>query len=70
MGPLPDDAKAEIERFASRLVQKILHQPIRTLREVATRSQSHSGNLVAAALRLFGLGRRTPKPPDPQRRGD
>ena len=52
---LSDDARAEIERMANRLVQKILHQPISTLREPA--SPEHSAGLLDAALRLFGLRR-------------
>jgi len=40
--------RAEVERMADRLVKKILHRPITTLREAPH-------GLLAAALRLFGL---------------
>jgi len=52
---LPEPARAEVERMANRLVNKILHQPIKTLQE--TPHEEPSGGLLAATLRLFGLGR-------------
>jgi len=52
---LSDEARAEIERMANRLVKKILHQPIATLRE--STSRGHADGLLDAALRLFGLKR-------------
>jgi glutamyl-tRNA reductase len=66
LGDLPESTEAEIERMADRLVKKILHQPIRSLREAATRE--HSDGLLNAALRLFGLRRGGPRPPAPERR--
>jgi glutamyl-tRNA reductase len=65
LGDLPDGAEAEIERMADRLVNKILHQPIQSLRETAARG--HSDGLLTAALRLFGL-RRDGAPPPPRDR--
>ena len=50
--------------MADRLVNKILHQPIRTLRESAARD--HPEGLLAAALRLFGLRRDASDPPAPE----
>jgi len=51
---LPEPAHEEIERMADRLVNKILHQPIRTLRDDS--AGEAPGGLLRAALRLFGLG--------------
>lgn len=51
--------------MADRLVNKILHQPIRALREVAPNEPS--GGILRAALRLFGLGR---NPPEADKEGD
>ncbi len=64
---LSDEARAEVERMANRLVNKILHQPIRTLREATPRE--HSDGLLAAALRLFGLKKDVSEPPSPERGG-
>jgi len=52
---LSEEAQAEIERMANRLVNKILHQPIAALRDSS--AQPHHGGLLDAALRLFGLRR-------------
>ncbi len=52
---LPPEAYAEVERMADRLVNKILHQPVRALREEPP--GEHSDGLLGAALRLFGLRR-------------
>ena len=62
---LPEAVRDEIERMANRLVNKILHQPIKTLRE--SPPGEHSEGLLAAALRLFGLKRGAPGPPPPER---
>mgnify|MGYP005844218539 FL=1 len=62
---LPEADLAEIERMADRLVKKILHQPIRTLRELSPGEPS--GGILRAALRLFGLGR---NPPEGNKEGD
>ncbi len=61
---LSPEARGEIERMADRLVAKILHQPLLTLREAAPEDGAHGGRdgLLAAALRLFGL--RRPAPPN------
>ncbi|HUT37006.1 MAG TPA: hypothetical protein VNE39_26220, partial [Planctomycetota bacterium] len=64
---LPAEARAEVERMADRLVNKILHQPIRALREAP--ADERPEGLLGAALRLFGLrpstrsGRGTEEPP-------
>ncbi len=50
---LPAAARSEIERTADRLVNKILHQPIKALQEPA--SEEHGPGVLAAARRLFGL---------------
>ncbi|MFP4055690.1 MAG: glutamyl-tRNA reductase [Candidatus Brocadiia bacterium] len=50
---LDEAARAEVERMANRLVNKILHEPIKTLRQPTARQRSES--LLTAALRLFGL---------------
>lgn len=60
---LPPEAYGEVERMAERLVNKILHQPIRALREAP--ADEPSGGLLAAALRLFGLRRGKPDPSAP-----
>lgn len=61
---LPEPARAEIERMANRVVNKILHQPITALQE--SPPEDHPGGLLAAALRLFGLSRGpTTHPPAP-----
>jgi len=60
---LSDEERAEIERMASRLVNKILHQPITTLRDASSRE--HHQTFLDAALRLFGLRRDRPEPPSP-----
>ncbi len=52
---LSDEARAEIERMANRLVNKILHQPIAALRDAS--GEERHGGLLDAALRLFGLRR-------------
>lgn len=52
---LTPEAYAEVERMADRLVNKILHQPVRALREAPP--GEHTGGLLRAALRLFGLRR-------------
>jgi len=52
---LSEEARAEIERMANRLVNKILHQPIAALRD-SSGEDRHRG-LLDAALRLFGLRR-------------
>jgi len=54
-------ARAEVERMADRLVNKILHQPIRALREA--RADERPDGLLGAALRLFGLRRGPGEPP-------
>jgi len=58
---LPAEAHAEVERMADRLVNKLLHQPVRALREAP--GGEHSDGLLGAALRLFGLRRGAPEPP-------
>jgi glutamyl-tRNA reductase len=50
---LPAAARSEIERTADRLVNKILHQPIKILQEPS--SEEHGRGVLAAARRLFGL---------------
>ena len=50
---LPAAARIEIERTADRLVNKILHQPIKALQEPS--SDDHGKGVLAAARRLFGL---------------
>ena len=52
---LSPEARAEVERMADRLVNKILHQPIRALRDAP--SDERPEGLLGAALRLFGLRR-------------
>lgn len=52
---LTEEARAEIERMANRLVNKILHQPIAALRDAS--GQDRHGGLLDAALRLFGVRR-------------
>jgi len=52
---LSDEVRAEIERMANRLVNKILHQPIAALRDSS--GDERHGGLLDAALRLFGLRR-------------
>jgi len=60
---LSEPAREEVERMANRLVNKILHQPIKTLREASPHEPSEG--LLGAALRLFGLKRGGPSPPTP-----
>ena len=62
---LPPDAYAEVERMADRLVNKILHHPVRALREAP--AGEHSDGLLGAALRLFGLRRGSTGSPRPER---
>ncbi|MGD1002741.1 MAG: glutamyl-tRNA reductase [Candidatus Brocadiia bacterium] len=59
---LPVEARVEIERTADRLVNKILHQPIKALQEPS--SDEHGRGVLAAARRLFGL-EQPPAPPAP-----
>lgn len=65
---LPDEAREEIERMAHRLVNKILHQPIKTLRESSSAERPDS--FLAAALRLFGLRRDASESAPPDRTTD
>lgn len=58
---LSPEARAEVERMADRLVNKILHQPIRALRDAAPDERPEG--LLGAALRLFGLRRGPGEPP-------
>jgi glutamyl-tRNA reductase len=57
---LSPEGRAEIERMADRLVNKILHQPIRALREAP--ADGRPDGLLGATLRLFGLRRGTGEP--------
>jgi glutamyl-tRNA reductase len=58
---LPEAARLETERAMDRLVNKILHQPIKALQEPLT--DEHGKGVVAATRRLFGLGRTGTQPP-------
>ena len=53
LGDLPDDQRAEIEQSFNRLVNKILHPPLKSLRDDST---SESGSLLDALKKLFQLG--------------
>ena len=55
-------ARAEIERSMDRLVNKILHQPIKALQEHSP--ESWEAGALAAARRLFGLKRIHPQAPE------
>lgn len=50
---LDDDSRAEIEKFADRLVNKMLHPPLESLRDASQNGQHSS--LVDAVRRLFRL---------------
>jgi glutamyl-tRNA reductase len=60
---LPAGARSEIERTVDRLVNKILHQPIKALQEPS--SEDHARGVLAAARRLFGLEPAS-SPPSPR----
>lgn len=53
LGDLPEDQRAEIEQSFNRLVNKILHPPLKSLRDDST---SGSGSLLDALKKLFQLG--------------
>jgi glutamyl-tRNA reductase len=49
-----DDARREIEKSLDRVVNKLLHPPLASLREAAM--DGHQSSLLAAIKRLFSLG--------------
>lgn len=51
---VPDEARREIENTLDRVVNKLLHPPLASLREAAM--DGHQSNLLAAIKRLFSLG--------------
>lgn len=53
LGELPEHQRAEIEQSFNRLVNKILHPPLKSLRDDST---SGSGSLLDALKKLFQLG--------------
>jgi glutamyl-tRNA reductase len=51
---VPEEARREIEKSLDRVVNKLLHPPLASLREAAM--DGHQSNLLAAIKRLFSLG--------------
>lgn len=51
---VPDEARREIERTLDRVVNKLLHPPLASLREAAL--DGHQSSMLAAIKRLFSLG--------------
>jgi glutamyl-tRNA reductase len=51
---IPDEARREIEKSLDRVINKLLHPPLATLREAA--ADGHQRGLLEAIKRLFSLG--------------
>lgn len=51
---IPDEARREIEKTLDRVVNKLLHPPLASLREAAL--DGHQSSMLAAIKRLFSLG--------------
>ncbi len=56
LSSLPEDAKEEISALVNKTVNRLLHQPKKTLQEAA--KNGHGQEYLKAARRLFGLGKK------------
>jgi len=54
LADLSPEAKQEIENLTKRIVNSLLHNPIRAIKTAST--ESHNEALVDLAQRLFGIG--------------
>jgi len=61
--PLDDVGKAELEQLAHRIVQKMLHDPITTLRSSHTAHEGAAAGYAHAIEKLFKLDKELPEPP-------